>query len=128
MDSTRSEALVRIAPRAVPRINSYDYGSRSPVLVVTTGSTFFHLDLEELTAEEAQATVTRMRSALEVFAEQLAEWQRRAASDACGPYAIPPVPYGTWGPIQTEETERTGETEETDAGDGGEVGGSGDAG
>lgn len=105
MDTAKSEAFVRIAPRSVPRINSYDYVARSPVLVVTTGTTFVHLDLEELTPEEAHATVTRMRSALEVYAEQLAEWQERAAADACGPYVIPPVPYGKWGDVQADEAD-----------------------
>lgn len=99
MDTAKSEAFVRIAPRSVPRINSYDHVSRSPVLVVSTGTTFFHLDLEELTPEEAAATVTRMRSALEVYAGQLAEWQERAAMDACGPYVFPPVPYGIPGDV-----------------------------
>lgn len=93
----RSEALVRLAPRSVPRVASYDYAHRCPVLTISTGATFFHLDLEELTAEEADATLARLRSALAVFGEQLADWQKRATADRTGAYPIPPVPYGVPG-------------------------------
>ena len=115
MDYTRSEALMRVAPRSVPRVSALDYAHRGPVLVVSTGATFVHLDLEELTPDEAQATVTRLRSALEVFREQLADWHERAASDRTGPYPIPPLVYGT-------PDDDAGTDTDSDAGPGGDVG------
>ena len=115
MAFTRSEALMRVTFRSVPRVSSLDYAHRGPVLVVSTGATFVNLDLEELTPEEAQATVTRLRSALEVFGDQLADWHKRAATDKTGPYPVPPLVYGS-----AEQDDASGIA--TDGGAGGDAG------